>query len=159
MNAINQGEDVDQETIDQLRISLTVVEKIDNPGDKIDMVLASTKASLFILSIHWVPKISLHQLLPPFCMKASILASCIFHPDIENASNTPLSTFLRCRSQVLIIFVGPALKSPASGSKASKEELSNSVALISLAALQVGTNPDRSIDEIYPAARTRLKKA
>ncbi|KAG5718058.1 U3 small nucleolar RNA-associated protein 10, partial [Termitomyces sp. T112] len=44
MNAIKQDEDVDQETVDQLRISLTIVEKVDNPGDNIDMILASTNA-------------------------------------------------------------------------------------------------------------------
>ncbi|KAG6902641.1 hypothetical protein C0995_013766 [Termitomyces sp. Mi166 len=76
----------------------------------------------------------------------------------EDASNTPPSMLLRRRSQALIIFVGNALKSL--GSTASKEELSNLVAaLISLAALQVGTNPDRNVDEICLAAHTCLNKA
>ncbi|KAG6888637.1 hypothetical protein C0992_007989 [Termitomyces sp. T32_za158] len=47
MDAIIQGDDVEQETVDQLRISLTVVEKMDkgsNQGDNIDMILASTNA-------------------------------------------------------------------------------------------------------------------
>ncbi|KAG6868786.1 hypothetical protein C0993_010713 [Termitomyces sp. T159_Od127] len=47
MDAIIQEEGVEQETVDQLRISLTVVEKMDkgsNHGNNIDMILASTNA-------------------------------------------------------------------------------------------------------------------
>ncbi|KAG6857013.1 hypothetical protein H0H87_010685 [Tephrocybe sp. NHM501043] len=47
MDTVGQEEGVEQEAIDQLRISLTVVEKIDagsSHADNIDMVLASTNA-------------------------------------------------------------------------------------------------------------------
>ncbi|KAG6868785.1 hypothetical protein C0993_010712 [Termitomyces sp. T159_Od127] len=151
-------------------VCMLLVEKVANKVTKQDPGEVQASFSLPTSVLLHTPSSMQIRTLTTLLHESKRLASRIRHPEIvdptflevssEDASNTPLSTLLRRRSQALILFVSNALKSPATGSTTSKGELSNLVAaLISLAALQVDMKPDQAIDDICLAARTCLNKA
>ncbi|KAG6866337.1 hypothetical protein C0991_005804 [Blastosporella zonata] len=151
-------------------VCMLLVEKVANRVIKKDAGEIQTSFALPVAVLQHNSASLQIRVLTTLLQESKRLADRILHPDnvqptflevsSEDASNTSLTTLLRRRSQALILFVASALKPPAPGSTASKEELSSLVgSLISLATLPVGTNPEAKIDEMCQAARTCLNKA
>ncbi|KAF8064012.1 hypothetical protein FPV67DRAFT_198389 [Lyophyllum atratum] len=151
-------------------VCMLLVEKVANRviRQNTEEVEASLSLATSILQ-HATPSLQIRTL-TSILHESKRLADRVVRPDIVHPTfldvsageepSTASRVTLRRRALALIIFVGNALKHPTPGSTASEEELGHLVAaLISLATLDIGINPEGKVEEICQAARASLNKA